>query len=160
MSGLLLAVSEGPLEATPLWASWRAALAVLVYLFLGQLFWLLWHDRRRSRTVMRATLRLLAAPEEALRSGLHLGAALVVGTPATLGRAPENTVVMPAETVSLHHLRLVYRNGGWWVEDLGSTNGTSVNGQPVVGITRLTGGDVVECGPEVRLQLDVPRRAP
>ena len=50
--------------------------------------------------------------------------------------------------VSRRHSRLVYKNNGWMAEDLGSTNGTFVNGsklapnQPMV----LTGGDLIRCG--------------
>jgi len=91
---------------------------------------------------------------------LPVGQTFVVGNPATLGRAPSNTIVLPVDTVSLHHLRVVYRNGGWWVEDLGSTNGTFVNGRPVSGVTRLTSGDILDCGPHVRLQFGGPLQAP
>ena len=139
------------LEALP--ATWSLVLGALVYLFLLQLFWLLWRDLRRAQTSAQAVLNLLEAPAEAIEAGLQPGQSFVVGSPATLGRAPGNTVVVPAETVSSSHLRVVYRNGGWWIEDLGSTNGTFVNGQPIAASTRLAGGDEVGCGPQVRFRL-------
>ena len=134
-------------------AAGRVLVGLLVYGFLFQLFWLLRRDLRGAGAGPRAMLTLIEAPEEVRATGLQPGQAFVVGSPATLGRAPGNTVALPAETVSLSHLRLVYRNGDWWVEDLGSTNGTAVNGQAVEGITRLAGGDEIGCGPHVRLRL-------
>lgn len=140
-----------PTEALP--ATWQVVLGALLYLFLVQFFWLLWRDLRQAQTSAQAMLNLLEAPPEALAAGLQPGQSFVVGSPSTLGRAPGNTVVVPAETVSSTHLRVVYRNGGWWIEDLGSTNGTFVNGRPIADITRLAGGDEVGCGPQVRFRL-------
>jgi len=58
------------------------------------------------------------------------GVALPIpGTPATVGRGPRNEVVFDDDSVSDVHARLEYRDGQWWVTDLGSTNGTRVNGE-------------------------------
>lgn len=68
----------------------------------------------------------------------------------TIGRAPDNDVVLEAAEVSRHHARLEYHNGTFEVIDLGSTNGTFVNG---VAVTRapLDDGDELTFG-TVRLQ--------
>jgi pSer/pThr/pTyr-binding forkhead associated (FHA) protein len=143
-----------PLEALPgAPGVGQIVLGALVYLFLLQFVWLLWRDLRGAQTSAQAMLNLLEAPPETAEAGLQPGQSFVVGSPTTLGRAPGNTVVVPAETVSSTHLRIVYRNGGWWIEDLGSTNGTFVNGRPIADVTRLAGGDVVGCGPQVRFRL-------
>lgn len=43
----------------------------------------------------------------------------------TLGRMPACTLSLPQEPdASRQHARLTYRDEGWWIEDLGSTNGT------------------------------------
>jgi pSer/pThr/pTyr-binding forkhead associated (FHA) protein len=140
-----------PPEGLP--APLRAVLGGLVYLFLLQFLWVLRRDLQRAQAGAQATLTLIEAPQETLEAGLQVGQAFVVTSPATLGRAPGNTVVVPAQTVSLTHLRFVYRNGGWWIEDLGSTNGTFVDGRPVAGITGLARGAIVGCGPQVRFRL-------
>lgn len=49
------------------------------------------------------------------------------GDEVTIGRLPENDLVIPHRSVSRHHARLVRRDDGWRVEDLGSLNGTRVN---------------------------------
>ncbi len=48
---------------------------------------------------------------------------------ASLGRAPGNDIVLPDESVSRQHARVVQRNGALYLEDLGGTNGTQLNGR-------------------------------
>ena len=49
----------------------------------------------------------------------------------TIGRDPENDLVLITKTVSRHHARLVERDGRWFVEDRGSFNGTLLNGHRI-----------------------------
>lgn len=72
----------------------------------------------------------------------------VEGQPLTLGRAPDNGLVLSDARVSRHHGRFVNRHGTLVYTDLGSTNGTHVNGIRVDEIVlgagdRLQVGDVV-----------------
>ena len=65
----------------------------------------------------------------------------------TVGRAPGCGVVLDDDTfVSQVHARLFRRGRETYVEDLGSTNGTLVNGQRITEITRLQRGDRVQFG--------------
>lgn len=69
----------------------------------------------------------------------------------SLGRAETNDVSLPADvfpSVSQHHARLVEAPEGLWVEDLGSRNGTLVNGEALQGSRRrrIGPGDVVQLG--------------
>jgi len=66
----------------------------------------------------------------------------------TLGRDPSNEVVIPAERfphVSSHHARIVEEAGSYFVEDLGSRNGTLVNGEPVERAA-LSNGTMIQLG--------------
>lgn len=65
----------------------------------------------------------------------------------TIGRHPSCDVVLPGAAVSRRHARLVYRDGSWIIQDLGSTNGTLVNGAPV-GRCKLQPGDRLVIGDE------------
>lgn len=60
-------------------------------------------------------------------------------------REPAVHVALSDRGVSRRHARLLWRGGFWWLEDLGSTNGTYVNGEPVDGCW-LQAGDRVEVG--------------
>jgi pSer/pThr/pTyr-binding forkhead associated (FHA) protein len=63
----------------------------------------------------------------------------------TIGRSLDNDVVLAEAEVSRHHARIEYRNGAFEIVDLGSTNGTRVNGAPVAR-ARLQDGDVIGLG--------------
>ncbi len=65
-----------------------------------------------------------------------------------LGRDPACTSVVANETVSARHTRFAYRHNQWWVEDLGSTNGTFLNDDPITTLTVIVSGDEVRCGQE------------
>jgi hypothetical protein len=65
-----------------------------------------------------------------------------------VGRAASCDIVVADPTVSRRHARLVCRDGRWLVHDLGSTNGTTVNGMPV-GRCQLRAGDRVLLGRQV-----------
>jgi hypothetical protein len=75
-----------------------------------------------------------------------------VGTCVTIGRLPDNGIVIENPTVSSHHARVVQEGGSFYVEDLESTNGTYVNDLPISRRT-LNDGDVVLIGKH-RLQFD------
>jgi len=64
----------------------------------------------------------------------------------TLGRAPGCGVSIPDAAVSQLHARVFRQQGGFWIEDLGSTNGTWVNDDRVSGPHALRRGDQVRVG--------------
>lgn len=66
---------------------------------------------------------------------------------ATLGRHPECTVVLNSNMVSRKHARVFRDGGAWKVEDLGSGNGTFVNGKKIEGPTVLGHEDRIKLGP-------------
>jgi FHA domain len=71
----------------------------------------------------------------------------VDSAPLTVGRGGQNDVAIEGdEFASARHVRFEPRRDGVWVQDLGSTNGTYVNGVRVDGAKRLSPGDVVRVG--------------
>jgi Inner membrane component of T3SS, cytoplasmic domain len=64
----------------------------------------------------------------------HSGAVFLLKPENTLGADPENDLVLNDKLVSGRHARLRWDGAGWWLEDLGSKNGTFVNGERVVAL--------------------------
>jgi hypothetical protein len=139
------------------------AIWVLRLLFLAGLYAFLW-------AVVRVLLRDLRAA--AREPGSELGRLVVVASPGaepavgaafsldavtTLGRDVNATILLDDEFVSGIHAVLTYRGRTWYVEDLGSTNGTFVNGSPVDGVAAVSFGDELQLG-TVRLRLERARR--
>ena len=55
-----------------------------------------------------------------------------------IGRAPENDLVLSDAEVSWRHALVYEESGAYWVRDLGSRNGTEVDGERIKGPTRLS----------------------
>ncbi|MFB7917342.1 DUF1707 and FHA domain-containing protein [Streptomyces sp. NPDC056061] len=79
--------------------------------------------------------------------------------PLLIGRDPGNGLRLNHETVSRLHAELTVRNGGWMLRDLGSTNGTCVNGQRVTGSVPVREGDQVSFG-RMSFRLSAPVLGP
>jgi len=63
-----------------------------------------------------------------------------------IGRSSRNAVQIADATVSKDHAEVVPKPDGWWITDLGSRNGTRVNGSDAVQPVRLKESDLVEVG--------------
>jgi pSer/pThr/pTyr-binding forkhead associated (FHA) protein len=70
----------------------------------------------------------------------------VAKTSATLGRGQENTIRLDDLSVSRRHARIAYRQGGYWLSDLGSMGGTWVNGTRLNAPRRIAAGEVIDIG--------------
>ncbi len=65
----------------------------------------------------------------------------------TIGREIGNTIApLAADGLSRHHARIFFKEGRWFVEDLGSTNGTYRLGKPVSGVEELAERDMLQFG--------------
>lgn len=80
-------------------------------------------------------------------TGSARGTTLIVdAVPADIGRSAEADLVIADDTVSRRHAVLRGDRGGLELEDVGSSNGTSINGNPMVGALSLLDGDLVSFG--------------
>jgi pSer/pThr/pTyr-binding forkhead associated (FHA) protein len=106
----------------------------------------------------KQTVSLRALPPEVIAAGAGYPAKLtfesgpfagrIVALPnqmVTVGRAPDNEVVVGDPATSGRHGRIEVRGGAFWISDLGSTNGTLVNGEPVIE-KQLGHGDLIAIG--------------
>ncbi|MFN8411778.1 MAG: FHA domain-containing protein [Anaerolineales bacterium] len=90
-----------------------------------------------------------------MRSGPTPGVTFPLeGDQLTIGRDSVNGVAINDAEVSRKHARLTFQGGKYVLEDLGSTNGTFVNGQRLAGPVVLKAGDVVSLGEQIVLMYD------
>lgn len=137
----------------------KVAFLVLLYVFV----WVVVRTATRNVTAAPQESILLSADEAAeLRAALGPTTArlVVVASPVlapgstievngaiTIGRGAEHGIRLDGDTtVSSRHAALERRADGLWIEDVGSTNGTFVNGARVDGWRLLLPGDVVRVG--------------
>lgn len=104
----------------------------------------------RSRTV-QSRAELLTMPGEA-GSLVQEGLVFEIQGVSTVGRAQTAHVRLDDVSVSAQHALIRPDDGQWMIEDLGSRNGTLVNGRRVDRPTELSCGDEVQLG-RVRLRL-------
>lgn len=149
----------------------KIAFLVLLYLFIWRIVRSASRDFRTGGGAAQESV--LIAPAEAAALGLspqRIRARLVVeqspalepgeeilvdSVPVSIGRGGQNDVPLDGDDfTSASHARFESRGDGVWVEDLGSTNGTFVNGARVTTPRRLGKGDVVRVGKtDLRVEL-------
>ncbi|MEW6730052.1 MAG: FHA domain-containing protein [Acidobacteriota bacterium] len=64
----------------------------------------------------------------------------------SIGRACDNTISIESAGISRYHALIEEHGNGYWLSDLGSVNGTIVNGQRLVSTKRLSDGDTITLG--------------
>jgi hypothetical protein len=147
----------------------QTVLLVLKICFLVLLYLFIWRIvRSASQEVRLPQESFIMAPSQAAALGLgrqapavSTGSLVALKGPAldegarfelnakalTVGRgAPNDIRLDDDEFASAHHARIEPRRDGVWVEDVGSTNGTYVNGTRLGRPQKLTPGDVVRIG--------------
>ncbi len=68
-----------------------------------------------------------------------------------IGRGSDCHVVLPERQVSRHHVKILHKDGRYFLQDLGSKNGTHLNGQQVTGTVPLQDGDEIQIALCVKL---------
>jgi hypothetical protein len=147
-----------PLEAQLLLI--RLLFLALTYGFLAAVGLLAWREAAAPRPAARRSAdapgpRLIVI--EGGASDRAPGSAFVLDLVTAVGRDLDNQVVLQDPTVSGRHAVIHHRDGAWWAEDLGSTNGTRINGRPadILKPELLRSGDLIQFG-SVRLRLISP----
>ena len=81
----------------------------------------------------------------------------LTGVEHTIGRDPANSWSLDYNAVSRYHAKLTKRGDSYLLEDLGSSNGTFVNGQKIAGAFLLSGGEEIGFGQSVMVRFEVER---
>jgi hypothetical protein len=143
----------------------RIGSAALLYLFLIGAVVVIWRDWRAvasqlegKRAAAKRTFGQLVVTQ-AGKTELIQGDAFPIGVVTGLGRAATNNVVIQDAFASAEHARLSFHNERWWLEDLGSRNGTLLNEERLNAPAIVATGDVIGIGEvRVRIELDMSTR--
>lgn len=65
---------------------------------------------------------------------------------ATIGRGPESTIQLADLSVSRKHAKITYKQGAYWVSDLGSMGGTWIDGAKLAAPRRVATGQTIDIG--------------
>jgi len=134
----------------------RVLLAMSLYAFLGWSLLTIWRELRSQGTILAArkipgiNLNIQINDQPAIQRYFTQSEIL-------LGRDTHCDIPLQDDTVSVRHARLSHHHGQWWLEDLGSTNGTRLNNDKVSIPTVVINGDQIECGKasiNIRLGVD------
>lgn len=137
----------------------RIALVALLYLIILQVVAVARRDLRQAATLpasARGSHPVIGHLIVIDNGSTHLtpGQRLDIEPITTLGRSPTNTIVLESTYVSTEHTRILFRDRSLWVEDLGSRNGTLVDGKPVTEPVAVGVGAVLQVG-DVRFKFAV-----
>ncbi len=127
-------------------------LALLRIIFLGLVYLFVWQVARAIGSHLGISVRRKRREGSKVlfvRSESQQGIELAVTDVTVLGRSSEADVVLDDPYASEFHMRLVAQDGGIMLHDLGSTNGTYVNGRRVTAPTQLRRGDTIQVGKTV-----------
>ena len=120
----------------------RIGLALSLYTFLGILLWFLARDLRQG---LRAAEPLPMA-HVLVGSESEGPKAYRLAVTNLIGRAADNSICLDDSTISAYHVRLSFQGGQWWLEDLGSRNGTGVNDLAIEEPIVVAYGDRIRVG--------------
>lgn len=123
----------------------RVGLALVLYLFLWRVLQTLWHELKQQGTILSSQKK----------PGIHMDARMENGeelkfhfwqNEVMIGRGPHCHISLKDEALSASHARVSFHHGQWWLEDLGSTNGTFLNREKISVPTVIITGDQFKCG--------------
>jgi len=144
--------------------AFKLLLLALVYLFFARVLWAVWSEvrtpvmplaraggsgqnqpqRRRGAKSSGVPTFIVMEPKE------HRGQAFTLSSTLTIGRVEDNDIAPQDDTfMSSHHARIEIRPEGVWLVDLGSTNGTFLNGQRLTSDRSVRKGDRIQVGSTV-----------
>jgi len=127
-------------------------LTLLRIIFLGLVYLFVWQVARAIGSHLGISVRRKRKEGTKVlfvRSENQQGTEIEVTDVTVLGRSDESDLVLDDPYASDFHMRLVAQDEGITLHDLGSTNGTYVNGRRVTAPTRLRRGDTIQVGKTV-----------
>ena len=134
----------------------KLLLLALIYLFFGRVLWAVWSEVRtpiptsgaakpkKGRGSKSVPTFVVIEPKQ------HRGQTFMLSNVLAIGRLPDNDIIITDDSfISSHHARIEIRPDGVWVVDMGSTNGTFVNGHRLIDARSVRKGDRIQVGSTV-----------
>ncbi|MGH2538273.1 MAG: FHA domain-containing protein [Candidatus Promineifilaceae bacterium] len=133
----------------------RLISAALLLAFIGLIGYFLYQDLKLAAAARQAgpSVRGRLVVVESASAASEAGDSFSLWPITTIGRSAGNSLLFDDEFTSARHALLSWRGQHWWLEDLGSRNGTQLNGLPVDGAVVVAPGDVITVG-RVRLKME------
>lgn len=123
----------------------RIVLAIILYIFLWRVLQTLWQEIKQQGTILSSQKK----------PGIHIDTKMENGkefkyhfwqSEIVIGRGSHCDISLTDEALSSSHVRISFHHGQWWLEDLGSTNGTFLNKDQIAVPTVIITGDQFKCG--------------
>ena len=138
----IAAVAERPLaEEPPVVAEMPRAIAVDAPTLVDEAPTMVDEAQSELEPVPADGITLRLETERGSRSTFH-----VTKSGATIGRGPESTIQLPDLSVSRKHARITYKQGAYWLSDLGSMGGTWIDGTKLAAPRRVASGQTIDIG--------------
>lgn len=126
---------------------------LIIYLFLFGIIRLIYLDVKKMSRFEKEGVNVSGVETASLRSvaGQKLEETVLkkrymIYGQAVIGRNKTCDIVLKEKFISARHLRIWFEDGEWYLEDLGSRNGTKINGQRIAGSVILDPQDEISVG--------------
>ena len=129
----------------------RFSLAIILFIFLFWSIKIIWKDfttTAQVKTTNKIPQILFSEVAEEYQTHSFMIEEIIIG------REPTCDLQISDDTVSSKHARVFFENNQWWVEDLGSSNGSYLNEMLVSTPTVLTIGDLLRFG-KIKIEINI-----
>ena len=134
----------------------RIGLAVILYYFLWRVFQTLRQDLTHQGSILSNQKKPSVRIHTKTNDG-NENSKTFWDTEIVIGRGSQCNISPNDDALSARHARLSFHHAQWWLEDLGSRNGTFLNNDQITTPTVVIGGDQFKCGNTIlTLRIDKP----
>lgn len=134
----------------------RLLSAALLLVFFGLIAWLIYRDIKQTTAAAERGSEVLGALRVVLTESEqgHYGRTYPLYAVTKIGRSANCTIALDDAFASNEHVMISRGGGQWWLEDLGSRNGTLLNDVLLNAQAVITSGDIIVVG-RTALEVDL-----
>lgn len=125
----------------------RYIIIAIIYIIIFFALRIMYKDLKGSNKVPRKRKKLgLEVIQKGGNDNLRIGSVYLLQGEFTIGRKPNNSLILSDPFVSGNHAKIYFKNDEYIIEDLGSTNGTILNGEALEEKSYLIIDDEIKIG--------------